>query len=158
LDRRPFPNDHDNRLAGMSVAAKRLPGIIPATELTAGVRRNRTAPAGYFVDTQNPKLLGEMARFQQVRQMHSENGRRLTPRRSPASGIRFALANCRSPGRPHVGRAWSLGGFCATSTRPLNDFSRDRPAWVPKFKISALDAIAPAPSGGRNWRSWRIPG
>ena len=56
----------------------------------------------------------------------------------------FALANCHSPGRPHVARALVQEGLCAEPwTRPSTAFlKKGRPAWVPKFKISALDAIA----------------
>ena len=54
----------------------------------------------------------------------------------------FAIANCRSPGRPHVGRALVMGGFCATLDEAFERFlKKNRPAWVPKFKISALEAI-----------------
>jgi len=140
--------DHDTveGCARMSVAA-RSAGLefIPATELTAEFDGVELHLLGYFVDTQNPKLLGEMARFQQVRQdrireMVARLNRLDVPLRAEAV---FALANCRSPGRPHVGRALVMGGFCATLDQAFDRFlKKNRPAWVPKFKISALDAIA----------------
>jgi predicted metal-dependent phosphoesterase TrpH len=54
----------------------------------------------------------------------------------------FAIANCRSPGRPHVARALVQAGFCVTLDEAFARFlRRDRPAWVPKHKMSATHAI-----------------
>jgi predicted metal-dependent phosphoesterase TrpH len=54
----------------------------------------------------------------------------------------FALANCHSPGRPHVARALVKGGFCSSMDEAFERFlKKNRPAWVPKFKMSAADAI-----------------
>ena len=139
--------DHDTveGCARMSVACRRA-GLefIPSTELTAEFNGNELHLLGYFVDTQNRRLLNEMARFQQVRQdrireMVARLNRLNVPLRADAV---FAIANCRSPGRPHVGRALVLGGFCASLDEAFERFlKKNRPAWVPKFKISALEAI-----------------
>src|SRR6185295_15479092 len=116
----------------------------PATELTAEMDGNELHLLGYFVDTQNPSLLKEMARFQAVRQNRiREMVARLNGQNVPlqADAV-FAIANCRSPGRPHVGRALVQGGFCASMDEAFERFlKKNRPAWVPKFKISAVDAI-----------------
>jgi predicted metal-dependent phosphoesterase TrpH len=54
----------------------------------------------------------------------------------------FAIANCRSPGRPHVARALVQAGFCGSLDEAFERFLKmHRPAWVPKFKMSALEAI-----------------
>ena len=54
----------------------------------------------------------------------------------------FALANCKSPGRPHVARALVKAGLVASSDEAFGRFlKKNRPAWVPKAKISALEAI-----------------
>ena len=119
--------------------------FIPATELTAEFDDNELHLLGYFVDTQNPRLLAEMAKFQKVRQNRiREMVARLNAHNIPlqADAV-FAIANCRSPGRPHVGRALVMGGFCANLDEAFERFlKKNRPAWVPKFKISAHDAIA----------------
>ena len=85
-----------------------------------------------------------MATFQQVRQ---DRIREMVARLNrlhiplPVDSV-FAIANCRSPGRPHVGRALVMGGFCATLDEAFERFlKKNRPAWVPKFKISSLEAI-----------------
>src|SRR5262249_54847719 len=99
---------------------------------------------GYFIDTQNAKLLSEIARFQLVRQ----NRIREMVARLQAVGVPlqaetvFALANCRSPGRPHVARALVKAGLCFNLDEAFERFlKKNRPAWVPKFKMSASDAI-----------------
>src|SRR5439155_4061373 len=140
--------DHDTveGCARMSAACNRA-GLefIPATELTAESDGSELHLLGYFVDTQDPKLLTEMSKFQQVRQDRiREMVARLNKLHVPlqAEAV-FAIANCRSPGRPHVGRALVMGGFCSSLDEAFERFlKKDRPAWVPKFKISALDAIA----------------
>lgn len=118
--------------------------FISGTELTAEVKGNELHLIGYFIDTQNPRLLLEMAKFQSVRQNRiREMVSRLNKLNIPlqADAV-FAIANCRSPGRPHVGRALVQCGFCATLDEAFERFlKRHRPAWVPKFKISAFDAV-----------------
>jgi predicted metal-dependent phosphoesterase TrpH len=54
----------------------------------------------------------------------------------------FALANCRSPGRPHVARALVKAGLVANLDEAFERFlKKNRPAWVPKAKMSALEAV-----------------
>jgi predicted metal-dependent phosphoesterase TrpH len=139
--------DHDTveGCARMAIAC-RAAGIefIPATELTAELDGIELHLLGYFVDTRNRRLLAEMEKFQDVRQNRiREMVSRLNQLNIPLSADSvFALANCRSPGRPHVGRALVMGGFCASLDEAFERFlKKNRPAWVPKFKISALDAI-----------------
>ena len=86
-----------------------------------------------------------MVKFQQVRQDRiREMVACLNKLGIPLeAGAVFAVANCRSPGRPHVGRALVMGGFCSSMDEAFERFlKKNRPAWVPKFKISALEAIA----------------
>ncbi len=118
--------------------------FIPGTELTAEQDDNELHILGYFIDIQNPKLLTEMARFQTVRQNRiREMVARLNLVNVPLTAESvFALANCRSPGRPHVARALVKAGFCSNLDEAFERFlKKNRPAWVPKFKMSAADAI-----------------
>ena len=139
--------DHDavEGCARMAAACARA-GLefLPATELTAEVDGNELHLLGYLLDTENPRLLAEMTRFQRVRQNRiREMVARLNQLNIPlqADAV-FAIANCRSPGRPHVARALVMGGFCSSLDDAFERFlKKNRPAWVPKFKISALDAI-----------------
>src|SRR5437870_4220994 len=118
--------------------------FITGTELTAEQDGNELHLLGYFIDTQNPRLLTQIARFQSVRQDRiREMVARLNQVRVPleAEAV-FALANCRAPGRPHVARALVQAGHCANLDEAFERFlKKNRPAWVPKFKMSAADAI-----------------
>jgi predicted metal-dependent phosphoesterase TrpH len=139
--------DHDTlegceRMA--AACAARGIEFIPGTELTAEFNGSELHLLGYCVDTGNQILLGEIARFQLVRQNRiHEMVARLNKMDVPlqADAV-FALANCRSPGRPHVARALVQAGLCANLDEAFERFLKmNRPAWVPKFKMSATDAI-----------------
>lgn len=139
--------DHDTieGCARMSVACQKS-GIefIPGSELTAELDNIELHLIGYCIDTENPRLLTEISKFQNVRQDRiREMVARLNKMNIPlAAEAVFAIANCRSPGRPHVGRALVQAGFCATLDEAFERFlKRHRPAWVPKFKMSAVEAI-----------------
>lgn len=139
--------DHDTvEGCEATAAACREPGIefIPGAELTAELHDNELHILAYYVDTQNRKLLSELAKFQAVRQNRiREMVARLNRVNIPleADAV-FALANCRSPGRPHVGRALVQAGFCVNLDEAFDRFlKKHRPAYVPKFKMSALEAI-----------------
>jgi 3',5'-nucleoside bisphosphate phosphatase len=140
--------DHDTvEGCPRAAVACKLAGIefIPGTELTAEVEGLELHLLGYFIDTGHPPLLVDMEKFQTVRQNRiREIVARINELGIPldAEAV-FALANCRSPGRPHVGRALVEGGFCASMDEAFGRFlKKNRPAWVPKFKISAHNAIA----------------
>lgn len=118
--------------------------FITGTELTAEFNGQEVHILAYFLDITNPKLLQALARFQIVRQNRiREMVARLNRLSIPLDAeLVFALANCRSPGRPHVGRALVQAGYCADLDEAFERFlKKHRPAWVPKFKISALDSI-----------------
>ena len=139
--------DHDSvegcaRMAELCKAA----GItfISGTELTAEHNDTELHILGYLVDIQNRKLLTEIAKFQVVRQNRiHEMVAKLNKLNMPikAEDV-FALANCKSPGRPHVARALVKAGLVASPDEAFGRFlKKNRPAWVPKAKISALEAI-----------------
>ena len=139
--------DHDTveGCERMAAACKER-GIESASgiELTAEREGCEVHLLGYFVDIRCPKLLSETRKFQSVRQSRIfeivANLNRLgIPLRAEQV---FELANCRSPGRPHVGRALVQDGYCETLDEAFDRFlKKHRPAWVPKFKISAFDAM-----------------
>lgn len=139
--------DHDSVEAcarvGAACAAVRME-FIPGAELTASYDDTELHVLGYFLDTHNEKLLAEIATFQHVRQNRiNEMVARINELGTPlkAESV-FALANCKSPGRPHVARAMVKEGYVKTLDEAFERFlKKGRPAWVPKSKISALDAI-----------------
>jgi hypothetical protein len=118
--------------------------FIAGTELTAEQDGNELHLLGYFINTQNPSFLSQIARFQSVRQNRiREMVARLNQLKLPLSAEAvFALANCQAPGRPHVARALVQAGLCANLDEAFERFlKKNRPAWVPKFKMSAGEAI-----------------
>lgn len=118
--------------------------FIPGAELTAEQNDNEIHILGYFLDTQNKKLLEEIAKFQTVRQQRiHEMVARLNELKVPlrVEDV-IKLANCSSPGRPHVARALVKAGFCSSLDEAFERFlKKNRPAFVPKAKISSQVAI-----------------
>jgi hypothetical protein len=54
----------------------------------------------------------------------------------------FALANCKSPGRPHVARALLKAGLVKHLDDAFDRYlKKGRVAWVPKARMSALESI-----------------
>jgi 3',5'-nucleoside bisphosphate phosphatase len=118
--------------------------FIPASELTAEIDGYEVHVLGYFLDITNAKLLVELARFQEVRQSRiREMVARIQKLNVPLrEEVVFAVANCRSPGRPHVARALVQAGLCGNMDEAFDRFlKKGKPAWVPKCKMSATEAI-----------------
>ena len=139
--------DHDTvaGCARMGAECARL-GIelVPATELTAEIDGIEVHLLGYFIDLGNPRFLTNLVKFQEARQNRiHEMAARLQRQGVPlkAEAV-FAIAKCESPGRPHVARALVQAGLCNTVDQAFDRYlKKNRPAWVPKFTISAHDAI-----------------
>jgi len=139
--------DHDTMegcdRAAAACAAAGL-DFVPGTELTAEYQHVEVHILGYFLDGNNPRLLQEIAQCQTVRRdrIH-EMVRRLNQKRIPLEADRvFAIANCRAPGRPHVARALVEEGYCGDLDEAFERFLKHgKPAWVPKRRIEAADAI-----------------
>ena len=139
--------DHDtvegcDRAAAACAAASME--FIAGTELTAEHADTEVHILAYFVDTRNPVLLARIAEFQTVRQSRiHEMVAALNKLGIPlkAESV-FALANCKSPGRPHVARALVkeklIGNLDEAFERYLK---KGRPAWIPKTKMSALESV-----------------
>jgi predicted metal-dependent phosphoesterase TrpH len=118
--------------------------FIPASELTAELDDVELHLIGYFLDPANERLHKELARFQQVRQQRiHEMAARLRQVGVPLQAETvFRLANCAAPGRPHVARALVQQRLCGSVDEAFERFlKKGKPAWVPKFKMSALQAI-----------------
>ena len=139
--------DHDSVEGCMRMAAACTAAaidFIPGTELTAEHDDTEIHLLGYFVDTHNEKFLSDIGRFQSVRQDRiREMVSRLNSLNVPLQVESvFALANCKSPGRPHVARALVKAGLVGSLDEAFERFlKKNRPAWVPKAKMSALQAV-----------------
>jgi len=139
--------DHDSvegcgRAAAACAAVKME--FISGAELTAEHQDTEVHILGYFLDTQNQVLLERIIKFQSVRQnrireMVAALNRLGIPLQAEAV---FALANCKSPGRPHVARALVKEKLIASLDEAFERYlKKGRPAWVPKTKMSALESV-----------------
>ena len=139
--------DHDTvegceRAAAASAAAGME--FISGTELTAEHADTEVHILAYLVDTQNRVLLTRIAEFQSVRQNRiREMVAALNKLGIPLNAESvFALANCKSPGRPHVARALVKEKLIGNLDEAFEKYlKKGRPAWVPKTKMSALEGI-----------------
>ena len=139
--------DHDTvegcaRAAAACAAAKLE--FIPGTELTAEHEDTEVHILAYFVDTQYQPLLTRIAGFQSVRQNRiREMVAALNQLGIPLKvETVFALANCKSPGRPHVARALVKEKLIGNLDEAFEKYlKKGRPAWVPKTKMSAFESI-----------------
>lgn len=140
-------SDHDT-VEGCVRMARACAGygikFISGTELTVETDGHEIHLLAYGLDVAHPRLLAELAKFQGVRQNRIREMVGCLNKLGiplPADAV-FRLANCRAPGRPHVARALVQARFCGSLDEAFERFlKRGKPAWVPKFKISALDAI-----------------
>lgn len=118
--------------------------FIPATELTAEQGDVEVHVLGYFLDTNNEMLLNRIAKFQSVRQSRIHEMVAALNRLGVPLKVEsvFALANCKSPGRPHVARALVKEKLINTLDEAFERYlKKGRPAWVPKTKMSALESV-----------------
>lgn len=139
--------DHDT-VEGCARAAAACAAVqmefISGAELTAEHEDIEVHILGYYLDTENQVLLERIAQFQSVRQrrIHEMVAALNTlgiPLRVEAV---FALANCKSPGRPHVARALVKEKLIGSLDEAFDRFlKKGRPAWVPKTKMSALESV-----------------
>lgn len=139
--------DHDTVQGCGRAAAACAPVLIefiPGTELTAEHDDTEVHILGYFLDTQNQTLLAEIAKFQAVRKQRIyEMVARINEIGVPLKvEAVFALANCESPGRPHVARTLVKEGLARNLDEAFERFlKKGRPAWVPKAKMSARESV-----------------
>ena len=139
--------DHDT-VEGCARAAAACTAVrmefIPGAELTAEHEDIEVHILGYFLETENRVLLGRIAQFQSVRQqriheMVAALNKLGVPLKVEAV---FALANCKSPGRPHVARALVREKLIGSLDEAFERYlKKGRPAWVPKTKMSALESV-----------------
>ena len=139
--------DHDTMEGcARTAAACAEAGIefIPASELTAEQEGIELHLLGYYLDAENDTLKGQLTKFQEVRhnRIHEITERlRGLGVQLEAESV-FRLANCRAPGRPHVARAMVKEGYVGSLDEAFERFlKKGKPAWAPKFKMSALEAI-----------------
>ncbi len=118
--------------------------FISGAELTAEHEDTEVHILGYFLDTKNKVLLDRIKKFQAVRQQRIHEMCAALNKLGIALKAEsvFALANCKSPGRPHVARALVKEKLISNLDEAFERYlKKGRPAWVPKTKMSALEGV-----------------
>jgi predicted metal-dependent phosphoesterase TrpH len=118
--------------------------FVSGLELTTEFEGRELHLLGYGIDLHHARLLERLAVFQQARQKRIRD----MVARLHELGVPLDLeavlrvADCRAPGRPHIARVLVEAGHCATHDEAFERFlKRNRPAWMPKYKASAPEAI-----------------
>jgi len=139
--------DHDT-VEGCARAATACSAVqmefIPGSELTAEHDDTEVHILGYFLDIENRVLLERIAQFQSVRQSRIHEMVAALNKLGVPLKVEsvFALANCKSPGRPHVARALVKEKLIGSLDEAFERYlKKGRPAWVPKTKMSALESV-----------------
>lgn len=99
---------------------------------------------GYFLNLDCQRLNSELANYQAVRQnrIHEMVAKLNSLGLELSSEDVLSLANCNSPGRPHIGRAMVAKGHCRSLDEAFQKYlKKGKPAWVPKDKMTAGHAI-----------------
>jgi len=139
--------DHDTMegCARMAAAcAERGLEFIPGSELTAELDGREFHVLGYWLDTGSSLLRARLSEFQSARiQRIRDMVERLNHRGiALTADAVLSLANCGSPGRPHVARALVQGGHCRGYDEAFERFlKKGRPAWVPKVALTMEETI-----------------
>jgi predicted metal-dependent phosphoesterase TrpH len=118
--------------------------FIPGAEITSEFHGHELHVLGYYLDPQNHALQEQLVRFQAVRRQRIHDMVERLNRLNVPLAVEsvFTLANCQSPGRPHVARALVQGGWCSSLDEAFERFlKKGKPAWAPKFKIPTTEAI-----------------
>jgi len=115
-----------------AACAKVQMDFISGSELTAEHEDTEVHILGYFLDTENQTLLGRLAKFQADRQnriheMVAALNKLGIPLKVEAV---FAMANCKSPGRPHVARTLVKEKLIGNLDEAFERYLKKRPARV----------------------------
>ena len=99
---------------------------------------------GYFLNLDCSRLIEELEKYQNVRQnrIHEIVSRLNKLGIEITSNDVLDVANCNSPGRPHIGRVLVAKGHCRSLDESFQKYlKKGRPAWVPKDMMTASEAI-----------------
>lgn len=139
--------DHDtiDGCERMQAACEKLEiEFIPASEITVDVDGHEMHLLSYCLDTAHEGLCAELKKSQERRRARVHQMVELLNKLGiplQAETV-FEIANCDAPGRPHIGRALVQEGHCSSVDDAFRRYLKsNRPAWAPKPKITAADAI-----------------
>ena len=139
--------DHDTlEGCGRMGAAAAAAGVefVPGAELTADAAGKEVHVLGYWMDAGNERLRSELGRFQRARQERIEEMVGALRRAGVPLELEAvkAVANCSSPGRPHVARALVAAGHASDYDDAFDKYlKKGRAGWVPKARMTVDDAV-----------------
>lgn len=118
--------------------------FVYGTELTAEMDESEVHILGYFLNIEDEELQRRIEQFRSARQQRIY--KMVECLQNMGVGIEpeevFEVANCKSPGRPHVARTLVIKGHCPNYESAFSRYLyNDGPAWVPKTRFPAEDAI-----------------
>jgi len=139
--------DHDE-ISGIDAALNAAKAfdveIVSGVELSVTHKGIDVHVLGYFVDHHNPKLIAFVKDFQQERRLRLDRIlAKLEAMGKPLSKESVLIkAGAGSVGRPHIADAMVEAGFVENYYDAFNQYLADgRPAYVPKKKLAAAEAI-----------------
>jgi|LSQX01.1.fsa_nt_gb predicted metal-dependent phosphoesterase TrpH len=139
--------DHDS-VAGIDPALVAAEGtgliVLPAVEISTDWESTEIHVLGYFLDYRNAELLEKLALIREAREGRAET--MVTKLQELGMDISYEAvlqrANGGSVGRPHVAAELEARGHVRSQNEAFDRYlSRDKPAYVPRYKLSYQDAI-----------------
>lgn len=140
--------DHDctDGIAEALEAAQKHPPLlfIPGVELSTDLPREEVHVLGYFLDWQNPRFQGRLAR---LRHSRMERGQKMLTKLNHL-GIDISwqrvkeIAGDGAVGRPHIALAMLEAGHISSLEEAFDRYlSRNGPAYVEREKITPAEAV-----------------
>jgi 3',5'-nucleoside bisphosphate phosphatase len=140
--------DHDT-VEGIPCALAAAEGtplrVVPGIELSTDLNGEELHILGYFIDPHHDHLLRRLDRFRQQRLDRARSMvSRLEDLGLPLSWERVLdLAGQGVVGRPHIARALQEAGYVDSLREAFDTYlSRERPAYVPRYKMTPAQGIA----------------
>jgi 3',5'-nucleoside bisphosphate phosphatase len=139
--------DHDT-VEGIPYALAAAEGtllrVVPGIELSTDLNGEELHILGYFIDPHHDHLLRSLAGFRQQRLDRARSMvSRLEDLGLPLSWERVLdLSGQGVVGRPHIARALQEAGYVDSLREAFDAYlSRERPAYVPRYKMTPAQAI-----------------
>jgi predicted metal-dependent phosphoesterase TrpH len=117
--------------------------FIPGIELNTDIGGGEIHVLGYFLDYQHPTF---QSILQTLRDARVRRGQRIVEKLDE-QGVHISWERVReiaqgSVGRPHIARALLEAGYVKTNGEAFDKYiGSDRPAYVPRYRLSPLDAV-----------------
>jgi len=138
--------DHDST-EGIDLALQAAQGtlleVIPGVEISAEVGSQESHILGYYIDHRAEPLQERLKAIRDFRRHRAwKMLERLKDLGMPLNRERVAeIAGGGSIGRPHIARAMMEKGYVSSTTEAfVNYIGRNGPAYVPRYKITPLEA------------------